>query len=328
MLSSAAAFAPGEVIFFGEHSVVYGKTAVAAAISRGVEVRAVPIEGQVMVQSHLGRLQAELSGYRLSRIKVSDPLQPFVSLFKRLFSRYKKGVGLKISIHSTIPEASGLASSAAVSAALISVVSTFLEKKIQIKRLVDWVYESEIEIQKRGSILGSACTVRGGFVCVKNGKWNRLKINSNDLNTLIIDTQERCTTSETTARVKRLLEQDPKGTSRLFEEMDEIAEKGKGCLEQNKWADAGVLMSRNQVYLKKLNVSTGKIDLLIQKISDWTWGAKITGAGGGGCVLCLPRDGAEQKIHEIAQSLKCLVLEARIQSEGVRSVTEESLCRQ
>lgn len=324
---AAVSFSPGEVIFFGEHSVVYGKTAIAAAISRGVEARGVSVEGRIEISSHLGRLRADLEGNRFTHVEADEYLEPLQYIFSRLFSRLGKSIGMKITISSTIPEQSGLASSAAVSSALISLVLSFLGQKLSVTELVDLVYESELRIQRRGSIIGSSTTVNGGFVCVKEGRWSRLRIKPNGLRILVIDTKERCPTSVTTAKVKALLDKDPTGTRSLFDEMDKVAQEGISSLEGGKWAEVGRFMNQNQECLRRLGVSTPKIDALTQRIKDWAFGSKITGAGGGGCLICLPKEGAEKKLAEVVGQFDSLILETELRQEGVQCLREEVVCK-
>jgi len=234
---------------------------------------------------------------------------------------------MKITVRSSIPAQSGLASSAAVSAALIRLGLLFLEEKAPVEALVDWIYESEIEIQKRGSILGSSCSALGGFVTVKNGKWSRLNVQGKDPEILVIDSRERCATSKTTAHVKRKLDRDRKATEALFEEMDDIARAGKKQIEEGNWPEVGSLMSQNQACLQRLGVSTPKIDFLIREIKDSVWGIKITGAGGGGCVVCIPKKKQGKKLAEKITHAHCRVLKAEINREGVRCARRRALCK-
>ena len=307
--------------------MVYGKTAVAAAISRGIEVRGFPLRGRLEIESPLGRLEADLQGERLARLQADKALAPLQYIFSDLFSRFHRAVGLKIAIHSSIPDRAGLASSAAVSSALIALIFSFLGERWKVEEAVELVYASELRIQRRGSVIGSSCTVNGGFVCVSNGKWRRLAIQPEGLEILIVDTGERCATSDTTARVRGLWNRDPKGAGALFDEMNEIAEEGRRRLEQKKWDEVGSLMNRNQERLRWLGVSTPRIDSLTRELRDWVYGAKITGAGGGGCVLCLPKEGAEKRIAEIVMREGGVLLEADLCGEGVCSRSEETLCR-
>ena len=59
------------------------------------------------------------------------------------------------------------------------------------------------------------------------------------------------------------------------------------ALEKNDLAALGLLMSENQILLERIGVSTERLGLLIKEAKKTAYGAKITGAGGGGCIIAL-----------------------------------------
>jgi mevalonate kinase len=320
-------FAPGEVIFFGEHAVVYGRSAVAGAISLGIEAEATPLEGRIEIISHLGRVVGVLESGRVRAIQTHDLLEPLLPLFEAAFMKAGRSVGMRVEIRSSIPEQSGLASSAAVSSALLRLVFSFLGHPVTPAEFVDLVYQSEIRIQKRGSILGSACTAVGGFVEVKKGAWRPLHVARADFPVFVADTRERCATWKTTQAVKELLDRDPNGTEGLFDEMDAIAVEGQKMLETDRLEAVGRLMNENQERLSRLGVSTAKIDAFLKAAAPYVLGGKITGAGGGGCVVCLPKEGAEAELAALAARHDCAALSAKLSGEGARLLDGERACK-
>jgi mevalonate kinase len=86
-------------------------------------------------------------------------------------------------------------------------------------------------------------------------------------------------------------------------------------------------MTENQHFLKTLGVSTARIDGLTAALSGFVHGVKITGAGGGGCVVCLPKDGMEGPIAEAARKSGCEVLPVALSKEGTRRIEPEAACR-
>ena len=60
-------------------------------------------------------------------------------------------------------------------------------------------------------------------------------------------------------------------------------------------------MIKNQKFLKELGVSTQKIDKLCRSaMKAGAWGAKISGAGGGDCIIVLV---SKDKRHQVEQAL-------------------------
>ena len=217
-------FAPGEIILFGEHSVVYGRKGLAISIERGIEVIFDENEQGVIVESSLGVFRGTISGDNIIRvIESSEPLKPFSHMIDRCFYFARANRGFKARIISELPHASGLASSASVSAAFISGLLFFLGRLPDKRELLDMVYKSELEIQKRGSIIGSACSVYGGMVEVFDGRFCHKDFDLDVGKIIIADSGEKCTTDVTTGLVKTQLDRDPDKTNILFDKMHAIA---------------------------------------------------------------------------------------------------------
>ena len=82
-------------------------------------------------------------------------------------------------------------------------------------------------------------------------------------------------------------------------------------------------MNENQLHLASLGVSTPKIDHLLKVIQDDVWGAKITGAGGGGCVVSLPKHGREDRLKNKIHEAGCRMLPTRLNSAGAALLEEK-----
>lgn len=280
-------FAPGEVIFFGEHSVVYGRLGLACSIGLGIRMRAERrSDGGFSMTSHLGRFEGRCAAGGLQAVQPAPELAPLGELTDLFFKKTGRSQALDIQIDSELPEQSGLASSAAVSSALIDLLSRAAAVPLTDAERVEWVYRGELAIQKRGSVIGSATTALGGWIAVRDGVWERRELPS-AARIAVIDTQERCPTEVTTAIVKKRLESDRVGTEKAFDAMDALAQAGVAAIGSGDWREAGRCMTENQKWLKNLGVSTARIDRCLEAAAPFVLGAKITGAGGGGCLVCL-----------------------------------------
>lgn len=279
---------PGEIFFFGEHAVVYGRRAVVAAIDRWITTTLTKNnDGCVQISSTLGTFNASLSGLRLEDIKADAHLAPFAHGIERIYKRFGDATGFTAVIESELPVNSGLASSAASSASLLGGVIALMDKVITEEDMVHLVFRSEIDIQKIGSISGSACTVLGGVVGIMGNKFNRLDDIVVEPDVIIADSKESVPTSESTGGVKDILRKKELEVQEIFDVIHSLATKGEDALRKKDWQALGVLMNENQSCLKQLGVSTGKIDNAIESIKLLVYGSKITGAGGGGCFVSL-----------------------------------------
>ena len=279
---------PGEIFFFGEHAVVYGRRAVVAAIDRWITTTLTKNNDEyVQINSSLGTFNAKLHGLRLDVIKADVHLAPFAHGIERIYKRFGNATGFTAVIESELPVNSGLASSAASSASLLGGVIALMDKTLSEEDMVHLVFRSEIDIQKIGSISGSACTVLRGVVGITGNNFNRLDDIVVEPDVIIADSRESVPTSESTGCVKDILYKKEREVQGIFDVIHSLATRGEEVLRQKDWRTLGVLMNENQSCLKQLGVSTRKIDNAIESIKLLVYGSKITGAGGGGCFVSL-----------------------------------------
>lgn len=313
------AFAPGEIILFGEHSVVYGKNAIALAIRKGIKTVFSDYDTEILIESKLGILNGNILHDGTIEIKHVDvSLEPFISMVERAFEYTGIKKGFKAVITSEIPASSGLASSASVSASFIAGLIYFLGKPINKEELLNLVFASEIDIQKRGSIIGSACAVYGGMIEVSSGKVKNYPLPTNIGEVIIADSKEKCPTAVTTGIVKDKLEEAPEVTQKVFDSMHEIACNGKAFLDEGNISEIGKMMNENQRYLRELGVSTEKIDSYISEINPYVHGSKITGAGGGGCVFSIVKDEYINTVSKISTRLDMDIFRTEFRVDGVQ----------
>ncbi|MCK4845879.1 MAG: mevalonate kinase, partial [Candidatus Heimdallarchaeota archaeon] len=77
-------------------------------------------------------------------------------------------------------------------------------------------------------------------------------------------------------------------TEEIFHSIHSIVIRGKEYIKQNKLDEIGELMNENQTLLEQLGVGHSKLtDLLLILKKNGSMGEKLTGAGGGGCVVGL-----------------------------------------
>ena len=146
------ASAPGKVILFGEHFVVYGVKAILCAINKRITVTAEKIEGgKISIKSNIGNLELE-TGKLISEI--SSPLKPFYYLADKILKN--ENTGIEIIIESDIPLGVGLGSSSACCVAGAAAISR-LFKKTSKEEILTLAIEAEKTIFKNTS--GADCTV-------------------------------------------------------------------------------------------------------------------------------------------------------------------------
>ena len=146
------ASAPGKVILFGEHFVVYGVKAILCAINKRITVTAEEIdERKISIKSNIGELELE-PNKPISEI--NSPLKPFYYLANKIIQ--DKNSGIKIEVESEIPLGVGLGSSSACCVAGAAAISKLFEN-ISKEEILKLAIEAEKTIFQNTS--GADCTV-------------------------------------------------------------------------------------------------------------------------------------------------------------------------
>ena len=309
----STAFAPGKCILFGEHAVVYGHPAVAVAIDAGVEVKLEFSQQWEIKNSHYTNTVVE---YQASK---NPHIQHIIS---EIFDY--NGPPLKINIQSNLFSAAGLGSSAALSNAMGAALHNLTkpEEDINLIKLAKIGHSAEASAQAgRASPTDSATSSLGGCVVVSGEKIPTLKhvfdtklltpegerswsIHSVDLHKNINDawlvlgfTGEAAPTGDMVSGVADRLKQNPE----LHDEMqaiENITKAGLTALELGNLEAVGIAMNSCHEKLKILGVSNKSLDNMVFATREYSFGSKLTGAGGGGCMVALT-DNPERVAQEI-----------------------------
>jgi mevalonate kinase len=97
-------------------------------------------------------------------------------------------------------------------------------------------------------------------------------------------------TQDVVRQVRNFKEKNEDMFRKLCEQEIDIVNNATAALKENDLNELGSLMLKNQELLKQIGISTEKIDLLVKEAKRTSYGAKITGAGGGGCIISLVDD--------------------------------------
>ncbi|WP_178916991.1 mevalonate kinase [Natronomonas gomsonensis] len=325
--------APGKVYLFGEHAVVYGEPAVPCAIERRARVTVEPRD------DHRLRVRAKdltLDGFTVTwggdaddrpDVNVPTPLvEAAMGYIDGAVEQARDAAdapeaGFDITVESDIPLGAGLGSSAAVVVAGIDAATRALGTDLTSEELADRAYQVEHEVQDgEASRADTFCSAMGGAVRVQGDDCRRLADPPN-LPFVIGYDGGTGDTGELVAGV-RALKEEYGFAADTVEAIGDIVRNGEVALRNGDIEELGRLMDFNHGLLSALGVSARTLDTMVWAAREAdALGAKLTGAGGGGCIVALDR--TEQTHTALEYTPGCEeAFRAELDTEGVKAEPE------
>lgn len=277
------ASSPGKVILFGEHFVVYGVKAILCAIDKRVTVTAEKIpEKKISIKS---KIDVEFP-INKPITEIDSPLKPFYYLANKMIKEYNHATGIKILVESEIPSGVGLGSSSACCVASAAAISKLFEE-ISKERILELAIEAEKTIFQNTS--GADCTVctYGGLIEYhKENGYSQIE-SKPSFHLIIANSNIEHSTNSIVSNVKKFKDSNGEKFSELCQQESELINKVMINLKNENLKELGKSMHENQKFLEIIGISNEKLQEMIKLAEKTSFGAKITGAGGGGCIIAL-----------------------------------------
>ena len=285
---------PGKVILAGEHAVVHGHPAIVGAINMRMEMHLRVLENPVY-EINLPDIPVQVKASTLdSLILQATDVFPVFNVVYDLLTGNATGAaidrGFLIEARSTIPVSAGLGSSASTCTCLVSVMSRWLGLDLNEDKLLEISRAAEKTYHSNPSGIDTAAAVHGGLFLFASGAIEeRITSPVNmDGDIIIVDTGIQRNTGKMVELVKSLMARDPDFVEKRFEAINDVVQETWTLFKSGTpdITSLGSLFSRNQRELEMLNVSVPTIkDIIDIGTRFGATGGKLTGAGGGGCVI-------------------------------------------
>lgn len=289
------ALAYGKVILVGEHAVVYGIPAIAVGV--GIAATATARLGQPSSLT-IGLRRWDLARQDPEVANAAEP-RAFAALLETLLGPGAvPGVEAEVELHQ--PSGVGLGASAAIGVALARAVNDALGKAAAQRSAAEILAAAqawENVFHGKASGIDAATAYHGGCIWFRPAEpAQRLRI-AQPLCIAVAVAGPAVSTRRMVESVAAFKAQNPRRFDLLLQSIHALVHEARVALLLGRGRDLGELLDRNHRLLSELGVSTPALDAACQQARDaGALGAKLTGGGGGGCVLALTDPDSSERV--------------------------------
>jgi len=290
--------APGKCILLGEHAVVYGHPALAVSIDMRLNV-------------NITKQKFESESHIIDGKIIKSQNHPHITTALNEIWGDDSQM-LNINVSSEIPPSAGLGSSAALSVAIATGLKNAKNLEIDLEEISSIAHKLEANAQGGlASPMDTSTSVHGGCILLANQKlgenwlysrtlgekkWEihsfELHENMKDASLVIGHTGIHGSTADMVIGVKKRLDENPELKNDL-DAINALTKLGVNAIENGDLEALGAVMNLNHSHLQNIGVSCNELDELVSVARETSLGAKLTGAGGGGCMIALSRNPTE-----------------------------------
>ena len=290
---TASSRAPGKIILSGEHFVVLGAPAVAMAVNLYSKIEVRPSQsGQIEVTADIPLHLVSKADKRPPASEKQELLEPLRLAAKATLDHIEsRDRSLHLDASCQIPIGAGLGSSASTTVATISAVAKSRGAKLDRRGIFKLAFIPENYLHGKPSGIDQATCIYGGIIQFRKPSSIKALNVKRPPSILVCDSGVHRSTK---ALVGSVVKRSQKQIGRFQRHIDEITTISNAVIKALRSEDdleLGLLMNRNHELLRQIGVSTPGLDGLVAEARKaGALGAKLTGAGGGGCIIALVDD--------------------------------------
>lgn len=307
----------GKTILFGEHFVVYGIPGIASAVDSATDATVTKGKKGINVTDERSGAKGYAEKKKIQQVESIERMLAAMAMDS-------KEVALDIWLGGNLPGFSGLGASAASSVAIARAIAEEFNLDLSNERINDIAYEAEKAYAGNPSGIDNTAATFGGLIWFKKNLARgqniieQLSIQE-PVEIVICNTGIVANTKAMVAGVAERKKQNPIKYTELFSQADHLAYKGRRALEEFNLRQVGKLMDENHRLLQEIEVSCKELDYLVELARNMgAFGAKMTGGGGGGCMLALtPGKELQEAVARAMENEGFKVLRTKI---GIRKV--------
>lgn len=278
-------------MLFGEHAVVYGSPCLVTAVdlrmrasARLLEEPQATIRVEGVADPFIFPMEEILHAERFP-----EPVKFIAFAIRQFWGFTRQPAGLEVATRSEFTRSYGLGSSSAVTVAALAALFRTTGLEVDRRQVFELGFAAVRQAQGGiGSGFDVASAVYGGTLYYDPASREITPVEVTDLPLLTGYTGIKARTTDLVQKVARLRQRQPQIVNPLLEQVGSLVLEARDAMNARDWPRLGELMTLNQSYLAVLGVSSPELDYLTAAARlQGAYGAKLSGAGGGDCMIAL-----------------------------------------
>ncbi len=313
--------APGKLMLFGEHAVVYGRPCIVTAVDHRMRVSMELLSGEkikinapdVGVKNYVGDI------VDLKKANLPKGIRFVGTAINNFFKTYDVTSGLRVETKSDFSSEFGFGSSSAVTVGIIKALSELFGKKLTNQELFNLSYKTVLDVQGVGSGFDLAAAIWGGTIYFVTGGKKIVPLNIKELPLIVGYTGIKADTPTLVRKVAEFYKNQKKLVGIIFDTITSLTKEAREALKKSDMKRLGELMDINQGFLNTLGVNSKELSKLIFAAREGgAYGAKLSGAGGGDCMIALSSRGLKRKVETFIEKAGGTILRVKMNADGVK----------
>jgi mevalonate kinase len=319
--------APGKLLLLGDHAVVYGFPCIVTAVNTRIVATVKSIEESAF---ELDAPDVNVHGYKkpMSEIGTGDVSKDakFAEFtVKNYFKTFPFSGGISIHTQAQFSKSIGFGSSAATVVSILAALVKLFHPSVSEKQLFLLAKKTVLDVQHAGSGFDAAAALYGGTILFENHGEVVEPLSVQSMPLVVGYTGVKADTATIVGAVAQKREKEKVKVDRIFEAIGKLVEEAKDRMVEGDWERVGRLMDFNQEYLRDLGVSSEKLESLISAAKKaGAWGAKLSGAGGGDCMIAVASQDKRQNVVDAIVEAGGTVMDITTGEQGVRLETNNA----
>lgn len=321
MQKSVTVSAPGKLLLLGDHTVVYGYPSLVTSVNQRMHLTAVLLE---VAEFQLEAPDVGIKGYKkdMSQLGAGEVMRGASYVERGLANfilKYPFKSGVSIQTRSEFSAQYGFGSSSASIVCLLKALSELTGPNLTKQELFELSYKTLIDVAGIGSGFDIAAAIYGGVIYyITPGKVIE-PVHEQSLSLVVGYTGAKVNTASVVNEVARLREMNPSLVNGQFAIIEGLVKRAKKAILESDWHELGECMNQNQAALEKLEVSSSKLDALIKSARDaGAYGAKLSGAGKGDCMIALVSSEKKEAVSKAIEKAGGQVIPVETNVEGIK----------